>query len=173
MKLPQLSVSRRGVLVGLIQLALVGSLGGKLWYDRATLPRVWARCAGVDPDDPLRGRYIDVRLAVPFTSNDVEYGFARLRIQRDQLIAEPAEAYSTGGSGQVTFAGRIERGGRQLVLVDPPLSVFLPEHMPDPTLRKIDEELWIEVTLPREGPPRPIHLGIKRANAEIVPLSLD
>jgi len=169
MKLPELSVSRRGIVVGLVQLALVASLGAKLWYDRETLPRVWVACTGVDPDDPLRGRYVTLRLALPFSGN-ADYGPARLRVDGTQLVAEPAESYRTS---QVSFAGRVERDGTSLALLDPPMAVFLAEHVPDPTLRAVGEQLWIEVTVPEEGPPRPLRLGVKRRNSAIVPLDLD
>ena len=172
MKLPALSFSRRGMIVGLAQLALVGSLAGKLGYDRATSPRVWVRCTGVDPDAPIRGRYVSLRLAVPFSGNPVYYGPARLRVDGNQLVAEHAPQ-RTGGWEPVRFAGSFEGEKTPLGLLDPPVAVFLPEHVPDPTLRKRDEELWIEVTVLKEGPPRPIRLGVKRGNATIAPLSLD
>ena len=53
---------RKGLIVAAIHLALVGSLGAKLLIDRATRPRVWARTAPVDPDHPLRGRYVRMRV---------------------------------------------------------------------------------------------------------------
>jgi hypothetical protein len=173
MKLPEFSFSRRGIIVGLVQLALVASLGCKLWYDRATLPRVWVRCAGADPDDPLRGRYIRLQLTVPLASNIQAYGPARLRVDGSTLIAEPAESYSAGTWDEVRFVGRSPNDLGPLVMLHPPVAVFLPEHAPDPTRRKIGEELWMEVTVPREGSPRPIRLGVKRPNAAIVPLSAD
>lgn len=42
------------------------------------------------------------------------------------------------------------------------LAFFIPERVPDPSLRAAGEELWVEVTLPRKGPLRPIRLGVKR-----------
>ena len=53
---------RKGLIVAAIHLALVGSLGAKLLIDRATRPRVWARTLPVDPDHPLRGRYVQMRV---------------------------------------------------------------------------------------------------------------
>jgi hypothetical protein len=38
---------------------------------------------------------------------------------------------------------------------------FLAEHAPDPMALKHGQELWIEVTLPPKGPPRPIQLAVK------------
>lgn len=162
----------RGILVGVVQLMLVGSLAGKLWYERAILPRVWVRCAGVDPDDPLRGRYVELLLSVPLAANVEPYGPARLRVDGDQLVAEPAPRFRRGAWNEVTFAGR-ESETASLVRLSPPVAVFLPEHVPDPTLRRLGEQLWLEVTVPEEGPPRPIRLGVQRADAAIVPLAFD
>ena len=107
----------KGLLVAALHLAIVASLGGKLLYDRATRPREWVRVLPVDPDSPLRGRYVRLRIA-----------------DRD---------------GQIAF--------------------FIPEHVPDPSIRAADEELWAEVTLPRKGAPRPIRLAVKK-NGVLTPL---
>ena len=117
---------RRGIAVAVLHLAIVGSLGGKLLYDRATRPRVWTRVAPVDPDHPLRGRYVSLRIA---WADDT-----RLQGQR--------------------------------------LAFFIPEHVPDPSIRATDEELWAEVTIPRKGAPRPIRLAIKK-NGTLTPLNLN
>ena len=53
---------KKGLIVAALHLAIVGSLGAKLLVDRATRPRVWARTAPIDPDDPLRGRYVRLRV---------------------------------------------------------------------------------------------------------------
>ena len=100
----------KGLLVAVAHIAIVCSLGGKLLYDRATRPRQWVHVLPYDPDSPLRGRYV------------------RLRIE---------------GSNQ-------------------PIAFFIPEHIPDPSIRAAGEELWAEVTLPRKGPPRPIRLAVKK-----------
>ena len=53
------------------------------------------------------------------------------------------------------------------------LAFFIPEHIEDPSIRPAGEELWVEVTLPRKGPPRPIRLGIRKDGGEITPLPLN
>ena len=55
-------MSRRGLLVAAVHVALVASLGAKLLYDRATLPRQWFHVLPVDPDLPIRGRYVRLRI---------------------------------------------------------------------------------------------------------------
>src|SRR5438477_6275149 len=54
--------ARNGVIVAALHVALVGSLGAKLLVDRATCPRVWSRAVPVDPNLPIRGRYVSLRL---------------------------------------------------------------------------------------------------------------
>jgi hypothetical protein len=39
-------------------------------------------------------------------------------------------------------------------------------------VRAPGEELWVEVTLPRRGPPRPIRLAVKK-DGVLTPLDLD
>jgi hypothetical protein len=55
--------SRKGILLGVLQCALVLSLTGKLLYDRAACPRVWVKTLPYDPDLPIRGRYLSLTLA--------------------------------------------------------------------------------------------------------------
>jgi hypothetical protein len=57
--------SAKGLLLGGLHLALVAALGGKLLVDRARYPRVWVRAAPVDPDLPLRGRYVRMQVQLP------------------------------------------------------------------------------------------------------------
>jgi hypothetical protein len=107
----------KGLVVAALHVAIVSSLGVKLLVDRATRPRTWVHVMPVDPELPLRGRYV------------------RLRIE--------------GRPEQIAF--------------------FIPEHVPDPSVRPPGEELWAEVTIPRKGPPRPIRLGVKK-NGVLTPL---
>ncbi len=63
--------ARNGLILAALHLALVGSLGVKLLADRATCPRVWVRTAPVDPNLPIRGRYVRLGLEVErFASMD-------------------------------------------------------------------------------------------------------
>ena len=56
---------RRGLLLLALQAALLLSLAGRLLLDRALRPRGWARTAPIDPELPIRGRYLSVVLQVP------------------------------------------------------------------------------------------------------------
>lgn len=151
---------RNGLLVAAFHVAIVGSLGAKLVVDRATRPRVWARTAPVDPNLPIRGRY--VRLGVEAVASDDlrSRGPQTLGIDlsaRDgRLVAAPATR------SNALQARVVDRAGEPVAVLTQPLAYFIPEHAIDPSRRPPGEELWVEVTIPRAGAPRPIRLGIKR-----------
>jgi hypothetical protein len=42
-----------------------------------------------------------------------------------------------------------------------PVDYYIAEHAADPSWTKPGQELWIEVTLPPKGPPRPLALALK------------
>ena len=161
---------RKGLIVALIHLLMVCSLGAKLLVDRARRPRVWARTAPVDPDSPLRGRYVRLRVessdpvavGAGFESSSVALG------ARDGLLVLNRSADEDAGlTASITLVQE-----RRTFVLDQPLAYFIPEHVPDPSIRQPGEELWVEVTLPRRGAPRPIRLGIKK-DGVLTPLDFD
>lgn len=163
-----MSALMKGLVVAAVQALLVASVGVKFLYDRAHYPRVWVETVPYDPDLPIRGRY--VRIAV---LADVE------RSQPPEVAAE--------STGPVMFLGRLELKGERLVAIEDddgrhwvssrrcgeaqcwqlaePLAYFIPEHVEDPSRRPAGETLWVEVTLPPKGAPRPIRLGVKKDGA--------
>jgi hypothetical protein len=168
-----MSPSRKGIILAVLQLALVASLGAKYTIDRARFPRVWARTAVYDPDLPIRGRYLSVQLRV---DADRAYGnseppkgnqFNSWSEQRDidlhaengHLVASPAPA-PTG----LRATRWKTRTGEVVSVLSEPVDFFLPEHAVDPSWRKAGEELWVEVTVPKKGPPRPIRLAVKKGD---------
>jgi hypothetical protein len=52
-----------------------------------------------------------------------------------------------------------------------PLAYFIPERIEDPSRRPVGEELWVEVTVPPKGAPRPIQLGVEK-DGRVTPLNL-
>jgi hypothetical protein len=155
---------KKGLIVAAVHLAIVGSLGVKLLVDRATRPRVWARTAPIDPDSPLRGRYVRLRVVgepIDFTEATTP---VRLTDWNGQLGFTPAASGPT--------ATLSTRGGQRLATLDQPLAFFIPEHVPDPSVRAPGEELWVEVTLARRGAPRPIRLAVKK-DGVLRPLELE
>ena len=166
----------KGLAIAVAQGALVASLGAKLLYDRAVLPRVWARAAPFDPSLPIRGRYASLQLIVEARGIREEKPSESwrapqtviVRRENDRLIAEAAPTRDYGSAGlRVRF---VERRGEKLTVLDPPVAFFIPEHGADPSIRGAGEQLWVEVTIPRKGPPRPIQLGVKHGGGPIVPL---
>jgi hypothetical protein len=152
------TASRKGLWLALIHVAIVASLGGKLLLDRVTRPRVWARAAPVDPNLPIRGRYVRLRLEADLEERRVEdaTGKFALIVRADRLVA-----VRTDDVNGVSMREE-NRGGQQVAVLQQPLAYFIPDRVADPSRRPEGEELWVEVTLPRRGAPRPIRLGVKR-----------
>ncbi|MBZ5702219.1 MAG: GDYXXLXY domain-containing protein [Acidobacteriia bacterium] len=174
-----MSPLRKGLLLAAAQLLLVASLGGKFAWDRAHLPRVWVRTAAYDPELPIRGRYLSLRLRV---QADRVYGNTHLpdgnqgrfweqmkdvylSVENGELVANPAP----GPTGLRVTRWKIRDA--EVASLQEPVAFFLPEHAADPSRRAAGEELWMEVTVPKKGPPRPIRLGVKRGE-KITPLDI-
>jgi len=56
------------------------------------------------------------------------------------------------------------RNGEVVAGLTEQVDFFFPEHAVDPSIRKIGEELWVEVTVPAKGPPRPVRLAVKQGD---------
>jgi hypothetical protein len=158
-----------GVALAIVHVLLVGTLGLKLLADRARLPRAWARTVPFDPNLPIRGRYVRLRLEVPLadgsdTARAGEYRKARLQAAGDRLQGVLED------DGPLRVRLDSTAGGLVAGLEDP-VAFFIPEHIPDPSLRPPGEQLWAEVTVPGRGPPRPIRLGVRR-DGVLTPLEI-
>ena len=170
-------VTWRGLALGLFQLALVLGLGGKMLFDRATCPRGWAKTVPVDPELPIRGRYVRMRAEVPLArSSSQAVDSVRLDVSSEgRLVASPQKGAGTYptmglaaiGSGDGSTSGADRAFDR--VQLSSELAYFVSEYVQDPTRVAPGDELWVEVTLPRQGPPRPIRLGILH-EGKILPL---
>ena len=57
-----MTLTRKGLILAVFQCLLALSVSGKLLYDRSTCPRVWVKTAQWDPNLPIRGRYLALRL---------------------------------------------------------------------------------------------------------------
>ena len=168
-----MTVSRNGIILAMLQLAIVASLAAKYAIDRAGFPRVWAQTVAYDPELPLRGRYLSVRLRVNadqvYSGSEVPkgnpgffWGDTRdiyLRAENGHLVASHAP-HPTG----LSVTRWKTRTGEITAVLSEPVSYFLPEHAIDPSRRQAGEELWVEVTVPAKGPPRPIRLAVKRGD---------
>ena len=156
---------KKGLIVALVQMSLVVLVGAKLVVDRWRYPEVWVETAPYDPNLPLRGRYVRLLAVVeaPGLRGPGLYGRqVRLEVRGDRLLAVPDEA------GPVTI-GRGSCGGQDCVTLSEPLAFFIPEGVADPSVRPQGEELWVRVSVPPRGAPRPVELGV-RSGGEIRPL---
>lgn len=143
----------RGLAVALLHCLIALSVFGKYELDRQRLPRAWAKTAPVDPNLPIRGRYVMLRLEVEAgPASSQLFGSGRLLARDGRLLVERDDA-GFGASGHV---GINLVGGRWVLLE--PVAFFLPEHAADPSRVAPGKDLWVEVSVPRKGPPRPIRL---------------
>lgn len=153
----------KGVAVAAVHCGIVLSLAGKYAWDREHLPRVWAMAIPGDPNLPLRGRYVGLRLRVESEGRLMNWTPVRLSVQNNRLTATPsAEA------GSEVHASNL--GGQGSTLTEL-VAFFIPEHVEDPSRRLRDEELWVEVSVPERSMPRPIRLAVKK-DGVLTPLPL-
>jgi hypothetical protein len=157
---------RRGLLLATLQVALLCAVAGWMGIEEAIQPRGWARTAPVDPDLPIRGRYVALLLEVPAPALPGSLARVDLRARDGRVVA--AAAGPTGGNPQDALVLKGEQG--TIAQLRQPLAFFIPEHSADPSRRPRGETLWVEVTLPRRGPPRPLRLGVERQPGRIEPL---
>jgi hypothetical protein len=92
--------------------------------------------------------------AAPYDPNlPIRGRYVRLQLDREAVI---------DANGKKTAAAQNNRQFTE------PIPFFIPEHIPDPSVRRTGEELWVEVSLPRSGPPRPIRLGVRKSAEEAI-----
>ena len=173
-----MSTLKKGLILALVQVLLVVAVGGKLMIDRARYPKVWVETAPYDPDLPLRGRYVRLLAVVEPTAavfdsdvheptgegfnSDVYHQRGRVEVRNNRLIMVPDE------DGRIYFS-KNRCGPRECLTLAEPLAFFIPESIKDPSIRGEDEQLWVRVTVPPHGAPRPIELGVKK-QGKLTPL---
>ena len=193
-----MKIAKTSLLLLAIQLALVSSIAAKYYYQRSTCPRVWTRTAAYDPELVLRGRYLSLQLDVDgcqstlpsakqarfprnvegvpggnrfsiFAPDTVRFP-AKLLVKENKLIALRIPDSDGQSAGQMVAAWP-GAPCDTLRLVEP-VDFYIPEHAENPTFLKPGEELWIEVTVPPKGPPRPLQLALKQ-NGNWKPLAFE
>jgi hypothetical protein len=179
--------AKASLAVLVIQLLLVSSIAVKYLYQRSTCPRVWTRTVMYDPSLIMRGRYLTMQLMVDGCQSTLpsakQAGFprnldgvpngrdfsiaasqpvvfpAKLAVNGDRLVAIRIPENDDNSSGQNVIA-RSGASCDQLRLSDP-VNFYLAEHATSPLPVKPGQELWVEVTVPPKGPPRPIQLALQ------------
>jgi len=167
----------KGLVLAAIQMSLVIGIGGKLLYERAVRPRVWVFCQAYDPNLPIRGRYLSEQLRMPaegftYRAGTTQYPeyyanrvWAFFEVRNSTLVAVPQ------GSGSGGWVNLQRHGDAIQATVEQPVLVFISDTANVQSLHR-GEEMWVEVTIPKSGPPRPIQMGIKK-DGTITPLKLD
>ena len=187
MRIGKVNVAIVSVILLAFQLVLVCSIAAKYLYQRWTCPRVWTRAAAFDPSLPMRGRYLSLRLVVDGCQSTLPSA-KQAQFPRSFDGTQGGNRYAVRSMQNFQFPARIAvqdnklvalgipdpEGARsgELIVATPgapcedmrlfrPVDFYIPEHAVDPTRLKPGQELWIEVTLPTKGPPRPNQLAVK------------
>ncbi len=186
MKIGRFTLSAASLALLIIQLAIVSTVAAKYLYQRWTCPRVWTRAAAFDPSLPMRGRYLALQLTVdgcqstlpsakdaafprkvdgtvqlgPYMLRQNTNWFrANLKVDNHRLVAVRIEGQEDSSAGE-EVEGNAGAPCDQMRLVSP-TDFFISDTAQSPLPLKSGQELWIEVTVPPKGPPRPMQLALK------------
>jgi hypothetical protein len=179
--------SKTSIVLLLIQLVLVSSIAAKYLYQRATCPRAWTRASAYDPYMVMRGRYLSLQLRVDGCQSTLPSALHAVFPRNTDGTTQPS-GYAVKAELPVRFRAKLKADGKKLVAIripeadlkskgvevtalpgsscdalriDEPVDFYIAEHADDPTPLKPGQELWIEVTVPPKGPPRPLQLALK------------
>ena len=187
MKILNRSLPGASVALLVVQLVLVSGVAAKYEYQRWRCPRVWTRAFGYDPQLVVRGRYLSLQLQVdgcqstlpsakdalfprdvngaaksgPFfirMQPAVEFR-ANLKVQANRLIAIRLPDGAPATEGQL-IEGWPGKSCREMTL-EAPVDYYIPGNAPELFPLKPGQELWMEVTVPPQGLPRPTQLALK------------
>ncbi len=192
MKIGKVSFSGAVLALIVVQLALVSCFTAEYLYQRWTCPRAWTRAVGADPDVSTHDRYLRLRLMVDGCQStlpsaklatfprDVNgavkpgqyvqrpepqpaYFHAWLKAVNNKLVAVRVEGQEdpTLGEGITTMPGT----SCDQMSLDDWVDFLLPRHTHSPLPLKPGQELWVEVTVPPHGPPRPMQVALKQDGA--------
>ena len=190
-----MTVSRISTALLAVQLALVSSIAAKYLYERQTCPRVWTRAVAYDPSLIMRGRYLSIQLRIdacgirphlakdqPMTPEDNETLYFAdqngnmmgqlpiiVGVQNGRLAALRIEYDEANHISQDMTIQRKARCSE--ALLQQPTDFYISESAQSPFPLAKGAELWVEVTIPPLGPPRPLALAIKSSNGHWQPLN--
>jgi len=159
-----MSASRKGIILAVVQLAIVASLAAKYAIDSRAVS------ARLGTDSSLRSRtcrfadaYLSVRLRVD--ADRVFGAFGTAERNQGNFWGDTRDIYLHAGNGHLVAnpASRPTglsvtrwktRTGEVAAVLSEPVAYFIPEHAIDPSRRLAGEELWVEVTGSGEGSAR-------------------
>jgi len=183
-----MKLAKNSLALLMIQLAIVSLIAARYLYQRETCPRVWTRAFAYDPKLVMRGRYLGLQLMVDACGSQLPV--SRSTSEQQATLPTGGSAAPPGPSAPFPVRLKVENNrliairipeqdagySANLVMVPPgsscgewrlqqPVNFYIAEHASDPSQLKPGEELWIEVTIPSKGPPRPIQLALKQNGA--------
>ena len=170
--------ARAGLILMAIQLLLVLSVAGKYLYERKVCPRIWTRATQFDPNSPLRGRYLALQLvmngcALPRDASHYTEGYkdyygkatpgywmwdVSLDVKDGHLTPQLADHLR--GPKDIQRVTLQEGKPCDRSLLSSQEEYFIPDTAKGPFSLKTGQELWVEVTIPPSGPPRPIQIAL-------------
>lgn len=173
---------RAALILLAVQLLLVLSVAGKYFYERKVCPRIWVQAEQFDPNLALRGRYLALQLSIDTCSLPRDKAHYLSGYQYDGAHAMPGSwnwNVSLAAANGHLVPRLIDRPGKpdnmqQLSLraglpcdrglLQSRVEYFISDRGKGPFPLKQGEELWVEVTVPPAGPPRPIQLALSSEN---------
>lgn len=185
-----MKLSKTSLALLVIQLGLVSTVGAKYLYQRWHSPRVWTRVAVSEPL-AMHGRYLRLQMTVDGCQSTLplasQAGFPRnvdgtpragnFSVVAPKFIEFPARLKVENNKLEairIPESDSRQLGNRVLAtpgmpcdsfLIDDPLNFYLAEGAPSLLPINPGQELWIEVTIPPQGPPRPLQLALKQNGA--------
>lgn len=186
-----MKLSKTSLALLIIQLALVSTIAAKYLYQRWTCPQVWTRTVAYDPSLIMRGRYLSLQLTVDGCRSTLPSA-KQAAFPRDINGVPGGNTFSLIPARPVQFPAQLKVEGNKLVAIripdtdirsagimveampgspceslhlNDPVYFYIAEHAASPVPVKQGQELWIEVTVPPTGPPRPLQLALKEGNA--------
>ncbi|HEY1255664.1 MAG TPA: hypothetical protein VGF01_12870 [Terracidiphilus sp.] len=179
--------SKTSIALLLIQLVIVSSIAAKYYYQRVTCPRVWVKAAAYDPELVMRGRYLSLQLTVDGCESTLPSAFqanfprnsdgttrkggfrvnwqgavqfrAKLKVENNKLVAIRIPEADERSKG--VYVSAMPDSSCDAMRLQEPVEFYIAEHAGDPSRVQKGQELWMEVTVPPVGPPRPLQLALK------------
>jgi hypothetical protein len=178
-----MKLSRSSIILLIVQLVIVSSIAAKYLYQRNTCPRVWTTVVTYDPEMIMRGRYLSMQLHVdacnvklpPISSFQNEYEIrenfdqhgiasgeldAQIGVRQGKLTVLSLDESRTARNSQLIQLRKKE--GCDRAILSTGTEFYLSEHAHSPFPLQKGQEMWVEVTVPPLGPPRPIQLALKQ-----------
>ena len=186
-----MKLSKTSLVLLVLQLALVSTVGAKYLYQRWNAPRVWTRVAADDPLLAMHGRYLRLQMTVDGCQSTLPLA-SQAGYPRNVDGTPQGKDFSVVAPKYIEFPARLkvidnkleairipESESRLLgvrvratpgmpcgaFLIDEPVNFYIAEGASSPVPLKSGQELWIEVTVPAQGPPRPLQLALKQDGA--------